>query len=295
MTDKYQVSLKALRSITAKIDESLPSPDIVTLETSSTTITNPVPGPAANPIDMLTSLQGYVAAFNLRIQSAHTLVTPVGPIGLDNITSYDDTHLLLPRNTIGSEIVFDRRWRRLAAIYYLPLDIAIGYMCIPQRTQSPNEVSHPIGQVALQQIIANGRDLATTRGTRLLLAIGSISGFDKETEDYVGSGLSNDSHLHICLVNLGIESGFLCKYSDPSVTWGVRYFIPEFPDEILEDIKREIRKSVNLPGTSVTRTEVRSILDCSMNYVDLAFIDLIDAGGYVVLSDPQEGLMLKKQ
>jgi len=295
MADKYQVSLKALRSVTAKIDESLSSPEVGTHQSTFSGEIEAVPGQAADLDDMVPSLQSHVAAFNLRVQSAHTLVTPVGPVGIDHITPYDDTSLLLPRDKSGSDIVFDRRWRRLASIYYLDADMAIGYMCIPQRTLAHNMTIQPIGQVVLQQIITKARALATTRRTRLLLAIGSLSGFDQETEEYVTTGLSNDSDLQVFLVNLDSNFGFLCKYSDLSVTWGVRYFIPEPSDASVEDVKQEIRKSVNIPGASVTRTEVKSILDCSLNDVDLAFIDLINAGEYVIFSDRQNGPTLKKQ
>ena len=295
MSDKYQVALKFLRSVTARIDDSLPPAETVTPESASADITRP--GFALDPDlgSLLPSLQGHISAFEQRVQAAHTLVTPSGTIELDNITPDDDTSVLLPRNTIGSDIVFNRRWRKLASVYYLGPDIAIGYMCIPQMAAGPGQNNKPIGQVVIHQVIKNARALAITRSTRLLLAVGSFSGFDRDTEDYVSNGYSNDNYLRLCLLNLGITSGFICKHSDPWVTWGIRYFIPEFSHARLEEIKKEIRDRINIPGTSIARTGISSELSCSLNYIDLAFLDLVTAGGYEVLFDPTYGPMLSKQ
>ena len=120
-------------------------------------------------------------------------------------------------------------------------------------------------------------------------------GFDRDTEDYVSNGYSNDNYLRLCLLNLGSRSGFICKHSDPWVTWAIRYFIPEFSDARLEEIKKEIRDRINIPGTSIARTGISSELGCSLNYIDLAFLDLVTAGGYEVLFNPTDGPMLSKQ
>ncbi len=109
MTDKYQISLKALRSVTGKIDESLPSPTIVTTDGPISETTMPPPGSTQDLNNMLPTLQGHVAGFNRRIQSSHALVTQVGPIELGDITPHDETLQLLPKDDSRPDIVFDRR------------------------------------------------------------------------------------------------------------------------------------------------------------------------------------------
>jgi hypothetical protein len=289
MVNKYQVALKALRSVTARIDNSLPSPEVMDPQTK------PILAPALDGASLLPALQGHVSAFDRRIKSAHTLVTPKGSIGSDKLRHQDGTRLLLPRKTAGTDLIYDGRWRRLASVYYLPVDIAIGYMCIPQRTSGRNQTSQPIDSVVLGQITDDARNFAKTFDTHLILSIGSLSGFEPTIENAVASGDYIDQFLTICLVNLGPKSGFICEYSYPAITWGVPYFIPESSGQRLEEVKQEIRGLVNTPGESASRIEISSILDCSLNYVDLAFIDLIANWEYEILIDPTDGPTLRRQ
>jgi len=290
MTDKYRIALKSIRSITTKINESLPD-----LEVTGTRSIESTPNHGSEDSKQLPTLQGHVSAFDRRMQSAPTLVTPKGSVSLEKSKRQDETLLLLPRNTRGTDLIFDKRWRRLASVYYLPGDIAIGYMCIHQQTPGQGQTSSPISNVVLNQITDDARKLVRTFDTQLLLSVGSLSGFDRETENHVASGLSNDESLKICVVTLGRESGFVCDYSDTSITWGVQYFIPESSGEILEKVKQEIRGWISTPDDSASRVEISNVLDYPLNYVDLAFIDLISNGEYEILVHPKDGPTLKKR